>query len=280
QEMTYQQTLNAKLSSRVDLSLTNSHMRRDLDSAPQTRREVGAAIDFGKGIKLNVGQTRQIEEKVAGTQTDQFSITPGKVQDIQIDSASYTHNSTDELREQHQGSFNFHNAKSLNWGQFKDVRFQYAAETVRDSFIWQKEDRRMGIGANVRGISLDVGYRSQVTGDGYRAIDRTLKFNSDPTGKAPIRFALLYGARTLPTNEEVAVRDYSVTWQMNKGLLLEHSITTNPLQQGGTYLDTTPVDERRNNWSLKWTGDKSHKLDLSWKEIQRDRFDDALYREA
>lgn len=280
EEATHAETLVAQLSPRIGLSLTNSVLRQDLDTKPQTRRELGASVDFGKGIKLNLGQTRQVQDGAQGQLTDQFSLTPGEIQGVQIDSAKYSHAGFDDTRDQYIGNFNFRNAKPLVWGGLKDVRFQYAAETVRDNFVWQKEDRRLGFGANVAGVSLDLGYRSQTVGDQYRAVDRTVKFVSDPTGKAPVRVSLLYGSRTLPNDTSVAVRDYSLCWVMGKGMQLEHSVVTNPLANGGPYLETTPVDERRNQWSLKWAGDKSRKADLTWKEVLRDRQDDALYREA
>jgi hypothetical protein len=279
-EATHAETLFAQISPRVGFSFTNSVLRQDLDTKPQTRRELGASVDFGKGIKLNYGQTRQVQDGTQGQLADQFSVTPGEVQGVQIDSAKYSHAGFDDQRDQYVGSFNFRNAKPLSWGGMKDVRFQYVSETVRDNFVWQREDRRLGFGANLAGISLDLGYRSQTVGDQYRAVDRTVKFVSDPSGKAPFRLSMLYGSRTLPNDTSVAVRDFSVCWNMGRGMQLEHSVVTNPLANGGPYLDTTPVDERRNQWSLKWTGDKSRKADLTWKEVLRDRQDDALYREA
>lgn len=280
EEATHAETLFAQVTPRIGLSLSNIVLRQDLDTKPQARREIGGSVDFGKGIKLNFGQTRQVQEGAQGQSNDQFSVTPGVVQGVQIDSAKYTHIGADDQHDQYLGSFNFRNAKPLAWGGLKDVRFQYSAETVRDNFVWQREDRRMGFGANVAGISLDLGYRSQTVGDQYRAVDRTVKFVSDPSGKAPFRLQLLYGSRTLPNDTSVAVRDYSLCWNMGRGLQLEHSVVTNPLANGGPYLETTPVDERRNQWSLKWTGDKARKADFTWKEVLRDRADDSLYREA
>lgn len=280
QETTYSQTLDAKVNKRLSVSFTNSHERGILDPQARTTRQFGARLDFGKGIVLNLGRSRKVEQTATGTHSDQFSLAPGTFQGVQVERASYSYNGWDDTRDQHLGSFSFRNAAPLKWGALRDVRFQAVAETVRDGYLWQKEDRRYGVGANVMGASLDVGYRSQMTGDGYRAIDRTVKYVSDPTGQKPLRFSVLYGARTLPTNDEVAIRDYALSWQMAKGLQLEHSVVTNPLQHGGPFLESTPIDERRNNWSLNWTRDPSRKLGLSWREVQRDRASDALYREA
>lgn len=280
-ETTTSNTISTKISSRIGVSVTDTRILRDGDKKDEQRRNYGFWVDFGKGIKFKYNYNRHLDGDVDGTKNTETSLSPGEFQGIKVGSASYVHNSWDDKRDQHFGNVSIANSKPLDWGWLKDVRFHYVADTQRDMTNWQKENRSMGFGASRGAIAFGFDYYSQVNPNGDRAIDRTFAFTTDRTEKATIRAALRYGVRTLPSDEDVMIRDYSVTFQPNKNWALSHSMTTNRLQDNkNLILGSTPIDERKNSWNLKYQNDPSMVFDVSWNEIMRDNVNESLYREA
>jgi len=281
QETLSSNTIAQQLNPRVKVSLTDERTLRDGDKPDEAKKNVGVSIDFGKGIKLDVNQARQYADGQTGTRKESVSLTPGQIQGVAVEGASYMHNGWDDVRDQSVGVFSFKNAKPFELGAVKDIRFNYSADTARDNYSWQKENRRMGLGASLGQFGFGFDYFSQVAGDGFRAIDRVFNFTTDKTGKAAVRGEFKYGVRTLPTDDEVMIRDYAVSVQFNDHTQLVHQLVTNPLQQrGDVILGSVPVDERKNIWSFKYFKDKNFKFDMSFNEVARDAIAQSLYREA
>ncbi|MBS1707685.1 MAG: hypothetical protein JSS65_03065 [Armatimonadetes bacterium] len=280
-ETTTANTIIQQLNPRVKVSVTDERVLRDGDKPDEAKRSFGGSIDFGKGFKLDVNQARHLNGPTEGTTNDKVSLTPGQIQGVAIESASYMHNGWDDRRDQSIGNFSFKNVNPLSFGPFKDIRFNYSADTARDNYAWQKENNRIGFGASYGQVGFGFDYFSQVAGDGFRAIDRVFNFTTDKTGKATVRGELKYGVRTLPTDQEVMIRDYSVSVRFNDHAQLVHQLVTNPLQQrGDVILGSVPVDERKNIWSFKYMKDKNFLFDMSFNEVARDAVAQSLYREA
>ncbi|MBX3111669.1 MAG: hypothetical protein KF857_06635 [Fimbriimonadaceae bacterium] len=280
-ETTTSNTIAQQLNPRVKVSLTDERTLRDGEKPDEAKKNLGVSIDFGKGIKLDVNQARQFADGATGTTKESVSLTPGQIQGVAVEGASYTHNGWDDLRDQSVGVFSFKNVKPFELGSIKDIRFSYSADTARDNYAWQKENRRIGFGASYGNIGFGFDYFSQVAGDGFRAIDRVFNLTTDKTGKAAVRGELKYGVRTLPTDDQVMIRDYAVSIQFNDHAQLVHQLVTNPLQQrNDVILGSVPVDERKNIWSFKYFKDKNFKFDMSFNEVQRDAVAQSLYREA
>lgn len=274
-------TINFAVNSRLGVNVTESRTQREGENRDETQRSFGLAYDFGKGIKFQWNNARQLQGDSGGGLQSNVSMSAGAFQGVKVDQANYQRAGWDHQRDQHLGQFNFSNAAPLQWGSLRDVRFHVRADSSRDYFVWQKEDQSYGFGTNIGSSSIDLGYVSQVSGNGYRAVDRKIKFVSDRSEKAPFRFAIDYGQRTLPGDQLVAIRDYRIFWKVNRDLELEHSIQTNSLQQqGGVLLNSVPIDERKNSWSLKWRGKGSANATFQWNERKRDNTQDAIFREA
>ncbi len=280
-ETTTANTIAQQITPRVQVSLTDERTLRDGDRPDDAKKNFGVSVDFGKGIKLDVNSARHLDGPTDGTLNNRVSLTPGQIQGVQVDSASYTNNSWDDKRNQNIGNFSFKNVKPFSFGGFHDLRFNYSSDTARDNFAWQKENLRMGFGGSYGNIGFGFDYISQVAGDGFRAIDRVLTLTTDKTGKAAVRGDVKYGVRTLPTDENVMIRDYSFLVNFNDHAQLVHQMTTNPLQQrNDVILGSVPVDERKNTWSFNYTKDNNFKFDMSWSEVARDAVAQSLYREA
>lgn len=280
-ETTTSNTVSTEISNRVGVSVTDTRILRDGDKKDEQRRNYGFWVDFGKGIKFKYNYARHLDGETDGTKNTETTLTGGEFQGIKLDGATYKHNSWDDKRDQHFGNVSIANAKPFDWGWLKDVRFHYIADTQRDMLNWQKENRSMGFGGSLGRVAFGFDYFSQVNRDGDRAIDRTFTFTTDKTEKASLRAAVRYGVRTLPNDEDVMIRDYSLTFQPNKNWALSHSVSTNRLQDNkNLILGSAPIDERKNSWILKYQNDPKTQFDVSWNEVMRDNKKESLYREA
>lgn len=260
--------LSTDLGKRAGISVSQTNVKRDGDKPDEVHRNYGLSYDFGKGFKVNYGFTRALTGEQGGLDKT-VSVTPGTVQDVKVDAASYQQIRQDDQRDQHIGRVSISNAKPLQWGWINDVRFYYNADTYRDRWAWQRENRSLGFGATRGALAFGFDYNSQVAPTGERGIDRFFTFTTDRTGKGSLVATLRYGVRTLPDDREVMIRDYNLSWKPTENLVLNHSMVTNPLApQNGVLLGTLPQPLRTNTWSLNYTREKDFKAGLFWKENQ------------
>lgn len=272
--------VSTAISPRVGVSVEDQRILRDGDRPDEARRNYGLWVDFGAGVRLDYGYNRQINGE-QGTMNSSTTLSGGEFAGLHLDGASYRTNRWDGLRQQHFGNVSFANAKPFELGFLKDIKFRYKTDTQRDYLVWQKELIDMGLSSSIGNFGIGWDYASQANNEGVRAIDRTFSLVSDKTGKAPLLASLRYGVRTTPTDEDVMIRDYSLSYQANKFLKIEHAVKTNELQnRGGILLGSLPLDERKASWTIAYQNDPKLKFDFNWNEIKRDNFNDALRREA
>ncbi len=272
--------VSTAITPRVGVSVEDQRILRDGDLPDEARRNYGFWVDFGRGIRLDYGYNRQINGE-NGTMNSSTTLSGGEFGGLKLGGASYKTNRWDGKRQQHFGNVNFSNATPFEFGFLKDIKFRYNTDTQRDYLVWQKEILDMGFSSAIGNFAFGWDYASQVNNEGVRAIDRTFSLNSDKTGKAPLQASLRYGVRTTPTDEDVMIRDYSVSYQANKFLKVEHAVKTNELQnRGGVLLGSLPLDERKASWTAHYQNDPKLAFDLSWNEIKRDNRNDSLRREA
>lgn len=273
--------ISTELTSRVGVSVEDQQIRRDGDQPDEVRRNYGIWVDFGSGIRLDYGYNRDIQGDFHGTMNTNVGLSGGKFAGLDFGGASYKTNRWDGQRQNYFGNVSFANAVPFRLGGVSDIKFRYKTDTQRDMLRWQKELIDMGFSAALGNIGFGWEYGSQVHTDGVRAIDRAFLLTTDKTGKAPFQAALKYGVRTMPNDDSMFIRDYSLSYRANNFLSIEHKLVTNPLQdRGGVLLGSVPLDERRSTWGAKYQNDPRMKFDLSWNEIKRDNVRDELRREA
>ncbi|MCU0316437.1 MAG: hypothetical protein MUC92_07575 [Fimbriimonadaceae bacterium] len=273
-------TVSTNLGRDMGVSVTESRINRDGEQVDETKRNYGFWWQLTKDVRFNYGYNRHLNTETRGTMQKSMSVTPGTVGGLKVNQATYANNMWDN-REQYLGNVSLANSRPLTLGILSDIRFHYVADTQRDWDRWQRENRSMGFGASIGSVAFGLDYNSMVNPNQDRAIDRIFSFTTDKANKAPVRASIRYGVRTLPNNEDVMIRDFSVFFQPNKHLVLSHSVVTNQLQQRqDLILGSLPIDERRNIWNVKWMNDADTTFDFSWNEVRRDRLNDALYREG
>jgi hypothetical protein len=162
--------------------------------------------------------------------------------------------------------------KPLEFGGVSNIEFFYIADTMRDMDQWKKENRSMGITGKAGVLGLGFGYRSQVSPNGDRAIDRVFTLDTDSSGKAALRAVLNYDLRTMPNDQNVAIRDLKFVAKLWSNWTLENSIMTNPLKANDqALLGGVAQDTRLNNWKISYLGDKHTKAGFVFEELMNDK---------
>ncbi len=275
-----QNTLSAELTKRTGVSLTDTQIKRDRGGEDEVQRNYGFWYDFGKGVRFTYGYARKLIGENVGTLNSNVSLTPGEVQGVKIESASYQHNGWDDQRDQHVGKIGLSTVKPLQLGFLRDVTFGYSSDTARDMDVFQKEDHNATFAGHIGKFGLGFDYRSQYDASGYRGIDRGFRFTTDKSEKSRLRADMLYKVRTLPWNDQVIIRDFSVQAVPLKGLAVTHKLQTNPEQQrSNVILGSLATDLRTTSWRVDFTGNKNLRTGLEWNEAINDR-QNTLMRSA
>jgi hypothetical protein len=276
-ETTATNTISTKVTPKLGVSVTDTKTLREGDDPTSVKRDYGFWYDFGKGVRFSFGQVRDLNDPSHGTKNVNTQLSAGQFAGIDVMSLQYTHDMWDGERNKSMGNVNLKTVKPLDLGMFDKVEFFYMADTLRDMDRWHKENRSMGISGAVGTFGLGIGYRSQISPTGERAIDRVFSFNTDTTGKAGIRAELNYDVRTLPNNEQVAVRDFKFIAKLNSNWQFENNILTNPIEaKQGVLLGGVAKDERFNNFKLSYLGDKHTKGAFVFEEQRNDRANTLL----
>lgn len=256
------------LTPKIGVSATDTNINRDGERQDERHRSYGFWVDFGKNIRLNWNARRDLVGETQGTQEQQVSVTPGEFQGIKVGEANYQRYGWDDQRDKHVGKVSVSNVKPLTMWFMQDVRFHYSVDTVRDQDMWHRELRTMGFGGRLGSFAFGFEYRSQALPSDDRAIDRQFTFNTDVTGKGWLRADVKYNLRTLPFDQQVMVRNYSLTAEPARGWVLNHSVLANPLQQdGNVILGERHQETRTNKWSVAYEGTLNAKIQASWEEF-------------
>ncbi|MFI5387517.1 MAG: hypothetical protein ACHQ50_15520, partial [Fimbriimonadales bacterium] len=76
---------------------------------------------------------------------------------------------------------------------------------------------------------------------------------SDPNDKKWLRASIFYKARTLPSGQQIMIRNMSATAKLTKGVELTNSLLTNPEQpNAGVLLGSVPLADRKSSWKLEF----------------------------
>lgn len=268
QEKISQNTLSTELTGRTGVSVTETKIDRDGEKPDETKRNYGFWWDFGKGMRFSYGYARQLDSTKPGVMQSGVSLTAGEVGGVKVDQAQYNTTRWDGARNQSTGAVTLGTIKPVQLGFLQDFTFNLSANTLRDNNAWAQENDKFGVGWRIGTNAFGYQYSSQITPTGERAIDRLFTFATDQSDKRWLRANISYKLRTLPGDQQVMVRNYSVTAKPTKGLELTHQLQTNPEQaKGDVILGSLTQPTRSNKWKLDYTGSDSFKAGLSWEEL-------------
>ncbi len=266
-------TVSTELGKRTGVSVTDVSIDRTGSEKPdEKKRNYGFWWDFGNGLRLDYGYARSLIEEQHGEMQSSVSLSPGQVGDVKIDSASYQTHRWDDSRNQAIGNLQLGTKKPLQIGFLRDLSFRFAADTSRDRDAWLKENRNFALGTRVGSNSFKYEYLSQMAPNGCRAIDRAFAMSTDQNPNRFLNASISYKLRTLPDNDQVMIRDYTITLRPSKGIELTHKLITNPeIARGDVILGSLPQASRSNKWELGFNHGVSTKAKLSWEELINDQ---------
>jgi hypothetical protein len=284
-------SISTKIAKNVGVSVTDTNIDRGSSDRNEVKRDYGVWFDFGKGVRASYGYVRQLNGDSAGFGSSSLSVgqdatriaadkamggaTGANVNGTMLGFQNGT-NTWDEQngRAQAFSSASLQTTKPFSLGFLKDSKFSLNSYMASDNSRWLREDIVSSFDSKVGKYGVGMNYRGQVDQTGSRAIDRTYKFNTDTTGKAPFSASMSYKQRVLPTNQEYAIRDYKADYKGIKGFTLSNQIQTNPEGPANPniVLGTQPLAQRRNTWRMDYTAHKDFTLGGQFDEL----IDDAI----
>lgn len=266
-ETVSQNTISTALTSRTGVSLTETRVERS-DQPDEAKRDYGFWVDFGRGIRLNYGYARQLKDETNGTMQSKVELSPGEVQGLKVEGASYNVQRWDNQRQRSQGAVRIETAKPLQMGWMRDVTFVLGTNTTRDRDRWEQENRLLGIGAKIGGSALNLNYRSVIDPQGDRGIDRAFGFTTDPAKNRSFSGSMAYRVRTLPGDRSFITRNTSLTYRPARGWELSHQLVANPeVADGNVLMGSTIQATSASKWGLQFTGNKRMQLGFTWEEL-------------
>ena len=285
-------TISTALSKRLGVSVTEmtvNHSGADAtadDGIPH--RDYGFWYDFGHGLMFSYGYARQLSANDSGTTVTTTtlgatnaattpdkvgSVAPGTVGDMSVTGGYGTNEWDTGNRTQSFSNFSVAAVKPLHFGPLTNVKFTAALDSAADMTVKQKEDRLFSANGNVGAYVLGVDYKSQFDpASGYRAIDRSMRIQTDPSDKRWLHASVFYKERTLPSVQDVMIRDYNLSARLVRNLVLSNQLQTNPeVVQANALLGTVPAATRSDKWKLDFQSSANLTIGGSWEELINDQ---------
>lgn len=244
-------TLTTEISRKVGVSVTDMRVERTGDKRDEAKRNYGFWFDFGRGMRLNYGYARAINGP-NGTMNSMVNLTPGALGFLKVDQATYAENRWDSQHTQGLSNIALSSSAPMNLGLIKNFTFNFAMDTATDWSNWVRENRMAGIAGMIGSNKISLDYRSQMSANGFRGIDRTVTFETDQSEKRAIVGKMRYTVRDLPRDDAVMIRDFSLTLRPAKGIQLTHQMLTHP--EDPQPRADVPMFKNTNPWRVnKWT---------------------------
>lgn len=275
-------TLSTEINKKLGVSVSQVSIDRTGEDNDETKRNYGFWVDLGKGLRFSYGYARHLQGESNGTMNstvavgandpsrpDQVgNVQPGQVGNFQVGGAYGVNQWDANNRTQSFSKVQFGTVKPMSMLGLQDVRFNFGLDTQADLGNWLRENRLIQFSGKLGTNSLMYEYKSQMHQSGARAIDRTFKFQTDQDPKRWLTASLSYKLRTLPWDDQVMIRDYSITARPAKNMELTHKLQTNPEgpQRGDVILGSVPLPVRKTEWRLDWKNSPNFTLGGSYDE--------------
>jgi hypothetical protein len=288
-------TVSTNLNKRLGVSLTETKIDRNGDDRDQNNRNYGFWYDLGNGIQIaygyarqlngNNGQTQQslsVGQTAGQTAPEQAGTNPqASLGNLQF-GGGYGERSWDGSTERTQAfsKMSIGTKKPFTAGFLHDVTLNYGVDTASDYSKWIRENKMLNFGAKIGSNSIGYSYLGQMFTNGYRAVDRTFTFATDQSPKRWLTASMFYKLRTMPTGDQVMIRNYNISARPSKNLEITHQLITNPEQQrGDAILGSVPSPERNSVWKLDYKVPGQMTIGGEWREKRNDQ-NNALQRLA
>jgi hypothetical protein len=287
-------TVSSDLTKRVGVSVTNTTIDRNGYDNDEEHRNAGFWFDFGNGLRLSYGYARQLNGQDGNsTSTTAFALgqnagtvqpnqvntlKPGNAGDFTVAGGTGTNTwEADPNRVQSYSNLAITTAKPFKFLGFKNVKVNLGMDSAADYSTWIRDNRIATVSGNLASNAVEYDYRQQVDQTGARGIDRGLKLQTDQQEKTKYKATLLYTVRTLPTDQEILIRNYNFSAAPTKNLLISNLLQTNPeVANAGAFLGSTFQAQSSDKWTADIKNDKNLTLGAQWQQL----IDHVANREA
>lgn len=278
-------TISTAVAKNAGISVTETKINRNGGDNDETKRNYGFWIDLGHGLKVNYGYARQLNGDQStmsstftmGSNAGQQSadkvnqVQSGQVGNMLLGGGYGTNYWDGANRTQSYSNVSVSLAKPVDFGAFKNLKLAFSYDTAADYSAWLRENRFVSVSSTLLGTNLGYEYKGQMTTAGDRGIDRAFKFETPQADKNWLRASIYYKARTLPNDQNVAIRDFTVSVKPSKVVTLEHHMFTNKeVARGDALLGSITEADRTNQWNLNWQKSANMTIGGTWKEALND----------
>jgi hypothetical protein len=275
-------TVSTALSKRMGVAITDVDIDRQGEERDEKKRNYGLWMDLGSGLMLSYGYARHLNGE-NGTMNSTVSLGPNKdaarpeqvpgaqnstVGNLEVGAAYGVNEWEQDSRTQAFSKINLKNAKGFSLGPLQDFKFQLGLDTAADRAKWLRENKLFGFSGKLGSQSVAYEYRGQINPTGARGIDRTFRWDTGDSAASWLKASIMYKLRTLPSNEQVMIRDYNITAKLTGNTQLTHQLQTNPeVTRGDALLGSIVQASRSNKWSFDLRSSANLTLGAVWQEL-------------
>jgi len=280
-------TISTTLTKNAGVSLTDTQVDRE-GKNDEAHRNYGFWYDLGGGVRISYGYAQQGLPNNQGTSNSSFTVGQttnpnaqvGQAQQIQQGTiggmqvgGGYFANQWDAMnRTQTAGNLSLTTAKPFKFGMISNAKLTFNMDTGSDRANLTKENKLIGGSGNIGTNAVAYEYRSQLDPTGLRAIDRTVKVQTDPSEKKLVSANVSYKARTLTNDSQIMIRDFNLVFRPVKNFTLTNLLQTNPeVANPSAILGTIPQASRSNKWQLDYKQSPNMTIGGSWQELLNDQ---------
>ncbi len=252
--------ISGNITKRLNLSVTEKTIDRDDKRADEVHRIYGVGYDLGKGTKFQWSYTRMLNSQGLGKATQNWSISQTTFRNLEL-SGGYVEDRSDATNTKATGQFGLKNTKPFRFGPLKNATFAFGYQSLAEATVWKTENKTGSFSADWGTSKLAWSYGGAMTPSGFRAVDRTFNYTTNPDPKQTFHANVLYKIRTLPGDIQQIIRTYHLDYKMGNFLTLTHDLSANPekAQQNvpfGTIINPTGTS----NWALGMRLDKRNEI--------------------
>lgn len=241
-----------QVNSRMNLSVTEIFVDRDGNKPDLRTRSYGASYDFGNNLKLSWSWHRETDSVVGGKRNYNWTLTPGELFGFQF-GGFYDEKRLDGIRTTALGNFSFKNPKPIDIGFIKNLQVNFGYDSHTDAGMWKKENSLARIAFQAFGSEFGADYSHIMLPNQHRAVDRTLRYKYDSTGKKALQANFTYKLRSLPDGVQQVIRDYDVSYKLDDRFTLSHSLETLPEKaQQNVPFGSLAQPRAKNTWAIHW----------------------------
>lgn len=278
-------TVMQQINPRTGVSVNDTEVKRPGEN-DESHHNYGFWYDLGNGVKLSYGYAQPLTPDAKSDLTaQQFTLgkdpppnqpnagpQAGQVGNLMMNGGYYENQWSSTDRTQTNGKIAMTTVKPFKFGPIEDTKVNVNLDTGTD-YARTTHENKLFSGQGRYGTYLfGYEYKSQMDPTLNRAIDRTVKLQTDPSDKKLISAAVSYKDRTMPNDSMIIIRDYNITMRPAKNWTLVNLLQTNPdVANPGALLGSLPMASRSDKWSLDYKTNPNLTIGGTYYELINDQ---------